>query len=137
MNSMQINGSYVTRGELDGLRSDIRADFNRLGDSVGKLVEQMSRSAVTQERMVIAWENTNKRFEETGNRMQNLTETITEIQTERTKYKAKWELLFGFKSLWQALFKFSSMIIVFSLISEGGVDFFHWIKLTIKHKLGI
>lgn len=133
----ELTHHYVTRSELDGLRHDMRSDFNRLNDSISKLVEQMLRTAVTQERMVIVWENTNQRFEETGKRIENLTMTISDIQTERTKYKAKWELLFGFKSLWTGLLKFFLMIITFSLVSEGGVDFFHWIKLTIKHKLGI
>jgi hypothetical protein len=128
---------YVTRSELDGLRQDVRADFNRLNDSIAKLVDQIAHTTVIQEKMVITLEAANNRFGSTQEQLTLLSHTVRELEIERLEYKARWKLFFGFKSVYGGAFKLILMIIGFSLVSEGTTDFFHWTKLSIKQAIGL
>ena len=133
----ELTRRYVTRSELDGLRQDMRADFNRLNDAITKLVEQLSRSALAQEKMVVTLESTQQRFKAFEAELLLLKSTMQTIERERIEYNARWKLIFGFKSVYGGLFKILMMIVGFSLVSEGTADFFHWSKLYVKHTLGL
>jgi hypothetical protein len=133
----ELTHRYVTRSELDGLRQDMRADFNRLNDSVAKLVDQLARTSVIQEKMVGTLEATNHRFETMYEELVLLRNVVREIERERIEYNARWKFVFGFKSIYGGIFKILIMIIGFSLVSEGTSDFFRWGKISVKQALGL
>lgn len=128
---------YATRTDISEIRNEVRENFHLLNGSINKLVDQIQSNACLQERVVIAWENTNKKFEETGCKIESLTNKMEKIEIERIQYKAKWDMLFGFRSVWMAALKLPIIIILISLISEGTTDFFHATKLAISHLIGL
>jgi hypothetical protein len=138
MNMAQDNSYiYATRSDVSEIRGEVKENFNTLNCSITKLVEQISKNAILQERMTMAWENTNQKLVDTAHKIESLTSAVTNLEIERIQYKAKWDFLFKFKSAWVLAYKLPLMIILFSLLSTGTADFFHWIKLGIKHWAGI
>lgn len=129
----ELTHRYVTRSELDGLRKDVRADFNRLNDSITRLVDQLSKTSLQQEKMVATLELAHQRSGALENQLSILCKTVQSLENERIAYQAKWRFLFDFKPILGKFFQFFLLISAFSMVSLTSSDFLYWLKSWIKN----
>lgn len=128
--------TYVTHHELLVIKSeimeyikDIKNYNDQLNGTINNLVMKLNEASRDNK-------DINKNIENLNSKLFNLEGHVSDITRDKIKYEAKWELIHSivdFKSASKFFGKIFLYFVFMSLVSVGASDFFHYIKLTIKH----